>query len=106
MRRTPIASSTIAPLSGVVGEGADAGAGEQRVEDAEQALAVGFVEFGECGEAICEAVVGGVEGAAGDVVEDEVVEADVERLGDAGDRLKRRRDAAAGNACPRFTRHS
>lgn len=43
------------------------------------------VEVVDGGEAVAEGVVGGVERSAGDVVEDEVVEADVEGLGDAGE---------------------
>lgn len=70
------------------------GAGQERVEDAEQALAVGVVEFCEGGEAFGEAMVVDVQRAAGLVVEDEVVEADVEGLGQAGDGVQRRGDAA------------
>lgn len=68
--------------------------GEEGVEDAQEAGAVVFVEFGELVEAFGEAVVVEVKRAAGDAVDDEVVEADVERLGDVGDRVEAWGDVA------------
>lgn len=41
-------------------------------------------EFADVGEAIPQAVVGAVQGTTGDVFEHQVVDRDVERLGDAG----------------------
>jgi len=52
------------------------------------------VEFGDGGGAVAEDVFGGVQRAAGDVVDEQVVQADVEGLGEADQRVGRRGDAA------------
>jgi hypothetical protein len=70
------------------GEGFESFAGDERVEHAEEVVAVVLVEFGEGGEAFAEAVVLGVESSSGHVVDGEVVDRDVERLGDVGDRAR------------------
>lgn len=59
----------------------------------EEGLLVSLGEFGDVGESADEGVFGGVEWSAVDVVEDEVVEADVEGFGDAGEGVEAGRDA-------------
>jgi hypothetical protein len=71
-----------------VGDGAEAGAGDEAVDDVGDGVAVGGVEFGDGGVAVFEAAGGGVEWSAGGVVEDELVEAGVEGFGDAGERVE------------------
>ena len=67
------------------GDGAEFVAGGEGVDGAGDGLAVGVVELGDGGESVFEAGGGAVEWSAGSVVEDEVVQADVEGFGDAGE---------------------
>ena len=69
----------------LVCDGAEALAGGECVDGVGDGVAVGLVEFCDVGEAVFDAGGGGVEWSAGGVVEDEVVEADVEGFGDAGE---------------------
>lgn len=59
----------------------------------EEGLLVCLVEFGDVVELAVDCVGGGVEWSVGDVVEDEVVEAGVEVLGDAGEGVEAGGDA-------------
>lgn len=64
-----------------------AGFGEEGVDDAAEDFLFGGVEFGDGGDAVAAVVVGDVEGPAGNVVEDEVIQRDVEGLGDAAEHV-------------------
>jgi hypothetical protein len=81
----------------------EAGAGGEAVDDVGDGVAVGVVEFDDGGEAVFEAAAGRVERAAVQVVEDEVVEADVECLGEAGERVESGR---VGRDSPFYDQHA
>jgi hypothetical protein len=69
----------------LVCDGAEACSGGDCVDGVGDGVEVLGVEFGDGVESVFEAGGWGVEWSAGCVVEDEVVEADVEGFGDAGE---------------------
>ena len=72
-------------LPAAADDGAEFVAVGDGVDGVGDGLAVGVVELGDGGESVFEAGGGAVEWSAGSVVEDEVVQADVEGFGDAGE---------------------
>jgi hypothetical protein len=86
MRLGLLASAPDPPLlAGSAGDEAELGLGGDGVDDVGDGGALVVGELAEVGEAGVECVAGGVQGAAGRVGGDEVVDADVEGLGDADD---------------------
>ena len=93
--RSGVEYTAVEPTQRAVGDRDDAfGAALARPDPhgaAPEDLAFGDVEFCDAGEAVAEGFIGGdVEGPAGNVFEDEVIEGDVEGFGDAAEHIYRR----------------
>src|SRR5690348_763073 len=83
------------------GEGLEAVLGDEPVDDVQERGEVVCGQLGDGGEAVAEDVLCGVKGAAGDTVGQQVVDGDVEYLGEADEGFRGRGDAAglvAGDA--------